>query len=244
MHRLLAAERGARDLAAAVGDHLVDVHVELGAAAGHPDVQRKHRVVLAGEDLVARLHDQPAALVVEPGDPAVGDRAGLLQHRVGGDHLGRHALAPDAEMLDRALRLRAPQLVGRDLDHAQAVGLASGAGHCWLLKWLHGHYPFSGDGPRPIQGSGGVSVAPRGASLDNNVARWFLAPVRVHASRNACVGAGTCGARTPSNQSAVAGNAARRSKDERWKETPWFERRSATSSISITRSPWAAWARR
>jgi hypothetical protein len=58
MDRRLAAERRAGELAAAVGDHLVDVHVELGAAAGHPDMQRKHVVMLAGEDFVAGLNDQ------------------------------------------------------------------------------------------------------------------------------------------------------------------------------------------
>ena len=61
MHRRLAAERRAGELAAAVGDHLVDVHVELRAAAGHPHVQREHVVMLAGQDLVADLHDQLVA---------------------------------------------------------------------------------------------------------------------------------------------------------------------------------------
>jgi hypothetical protein len=38
MNRILAAERRARELAAAIRDHLVDVHVELRTAAGHPHV--------------------------------------------------------------------------------------------------------------------------------------------------------------------------------------------------------------
>ena len=63
--RLLPSAR-ARELTAAVGNHLVDVHVELRAAARHPDMQREHVVVLAGEDLVAGLHDQAGA----PGRPA------------------------------------------------------------------------------------------------------------------------------------------------------------------------------
>ena len=79
MNRRLAAERRACKLAAAVGDHLVDVHVELGAAARHPDMQRKHVVMLAGEDLVADLNDQFVALVVEPLAGVVGDGGGFLQ---------------------------------------------------------------------------------------------------------------------------------------------------------------------
>ena len=63
MDRRFAAERRASELAAAVRDDLVDVHVELRAAAGHPDMQREHVVMLPGQDLVADLDDQPVGLV-------------------------------------------------------------------------------------------------------------------------------------------------------------------------------------
>ena len=43
MHRLLGAQRAADQLDAPVGDHLVDVHVRLGARAGLPHVQRELR---------------------------------------------------------------------------------------------------------------------------------------------------------------------------------------------------------
>ena len=66
MNRRLAPERRAGDLAAAVRDHLVHVHVELRAAAGHPHMQRVHVVMLAGKDLVTYLEDQLPGLVVEP----------------------------------------------------------------------------------------------------------------------------------------------------------------------------------
>ena len=129
VHRRLAAQRGAGELAAAVGDHLVDVHVELRAAAGHPHMQRKHVVVLPGQDLVAGLHDQPVHQVVEPPACVVGVGGGLLQRGVGGDHLPRDQVLADAEMLQRALRLRPPQLVGGHLHHAQAVGFSTNFGH-------------------------------------------------------------------------------------------------------------------
>src|ERR1700719_5121837 len=58
MHRRVAAQRRAGDLGAAVRDHFIDVHVELGATARHPDVQREHIVMLASEDFVARLDVQ------------------------------------------------------------------------------------------------------------------------------------------------------------------------------------------
>ncbi len=65
MNRRLAAQRRARELTAAVGNHFIYVHVELGAAAGHPHVQRKHVLVLAGEDFVAGLNDEPVSFVVQ-----------------------------------------------------------------------------------------------------------------------------------------------------------------------------------
>ena len=132
VNRRLAPERRARELAAAVGDHLVHVHVELRAAARHPHVQRKHIVMLAGEDLVADLNDQLVALVVEPLAGMVGVGGGFLQDGVGGDHLARDQILADAEVLERALGLRAPELVGGNLDFAEAVGFL--AYPCRLLR--------------------------------------------------------------------------------------------------------------
>src|SRR5262249_5412195 len=129
MNRRMAAERSAGDLRAAVGDYFVDVHVELGATAGHPDVQRKHIVMLAGEDFVAGLDDQFVALIVEPLTIAIGDSGGLLQCRVGRDHLAGNQIFPDAEMFERTLSLSAPELVGRNFNDAKAVGLFPHLGH-------------------------------------------------------------------------------------------------------------------
>jgi hypothetical protein len=129
MNGRLAPERRAGELGAAVGDHFVDVHVELGAAPRHPNVQGKHVVVLPGEDFVAHLNDQFIAPIVEPLARMVGGGGGFLQNGVGGDHFGRNQIPADAEMLERALGLRAPQLVRRHLDHAEAVALFSRLSH-------------------------------------------------------------------------------------------------------------------
>src|SRR5262249_21185210 len=129
MHRGVAPKRSARKLAATVGDHLVDVHVELGATSRHPDMQWKHVVVLPGEDFVAGLSDQFVTLIVEPLARVVCSSGGLLQDRVGGDHFAGDQIRADAEMLEGALGLRTPELVRRHLDHAEAVSLLSHAGH-------------------------------------------------------------------------------------------------------------------
>src|ERR1700690_1595946 len=66
MNWRLAPDRRACKLAARVGDRLVHVHVELCAASRHPDVQRKHVLMLAREDLVTDLNNQLVTLVIEP----------------------------------------------------------------------------------------------------------------------------------------------------------------------------------
>ena len=57
----------------------------------------------------------------------------LLQDGVGGDHLARDQVLADAEMLERALRLRAPELVGGNFDLAKAIGFLTGTRSCCNL---------------------------------------------------------------------------------------------------------------
>src|SRR5262245_23727720 len=121
MDRLVAAQRLAGDLLAAVGDHLVHIHVELRAAAGHPDVERELVLVLALQDLVADADDQVLRSVAEAAGLVIDQRGRLLDDRVGGDHFPRDQVVADAEMLQGSLRLGAPELVGRDVDRAETV---------------------------------------------------------------------------------------------------------------------------
>ena len=74
----LAPERRARDLAAAVRNHFIHVHVELRAASRHPHMQGKHVVMLARENFVADLDDQLVALIVESLIGMVGIGGGFL----------------------------------------------------------------------------------------------------------------------------------------------------------------------
>src|SRR6266403_6393999 len=122
MYRRLAAECRARELAATVGNDLVHVHVELGAAAGHPDMQREHVVMLTRQDLIADLDDLAVRQGVEPAALVVGVGRGLFEDGIGGDHFAGHQVSADAEMLERALGLRAPELVDRYRYLTQAVG--------------------------------------------------------------------------------------------------------------------------
>src|SRR5215472_7994921 len=123
MNGTLATQRRAGELAATIRDHLVHVHVELGAASRHPYVQGKHILMLAGQDLVADLNDQPVTPIVELLAGVIRVGSGFLQYRVGRDHLPWDQILADAEVLEGALSLSAPQFVARDSNFAEAIGL-------------------------------------------------------------------------------------------------------------------------
>ncbi len=85
--------------------------------------------MLAGDDLVAGRHDQLVDVAGEPLGRMVGVRRGLLQDGIGRDHLARHQVVTDAEILQRALGLRAPELVGGNVDLAETVGFLADIAH-------------------------------------------------------------------------------------------------------------------
>ena len=105
--------------------------------------------MLAGQDLVADLDDQAMRLVVEPLAVMVGVGRGLLQDGKGRDHLARDEVLADAEMLERPLGLRAPQLVGRHAHFAETVGLLAYVCHGSPL-WFEGADSTSRDGPKKV----------------------------------------------------------------------------------------------
>ena len=131
MHQAALAARTAEDLAGAVGEHLVHVHVGLRPAAGLPDGQRELGVVLARDHLVRGLDDGLGLLRVEALEVQVDLRRGALHLRQRLDQLRRHLLAADLEVRQRALRLRAPEPIGGDLDRAERV-LLDASGHARL----------------------------------------------------------------------------------------------------------------
>src|SRR6266403_1672587 len=100
MNRSLASKRRACELATPVGDDLVHVHVELGPASGHPDVQREHLMVLAGQDLVADLNNESITLIIEPLPGVIGVSRPFLQRGIGGDHFSRDQILSNTKVLE------------------------------------------------------------------------------------------------------------------------------------------------
>src|SRR5262245_11871911 len=109
MNGRVTSERCPGQLAASVRVHLVHVHVELRAAAGHPDMQWEHIVVLTSQDLVTHLDDQPETLIVEPLTVMIGNGSRLLQSRISVDHLAWDQIMTDTEMFERPLSLSTPE---------------------------------------------------------------------------------------------------------------------------------------
>ena len=122
VHRPFAAAALAGQLVGAAGDHLVDVHVALRAAAGLPDPQGELRVMLAGENLIGDLFDQLADLGAEAAVALVDAGGGFFDQAQGVNHRQRHDLLTAGEIAQGALGLGAPVRLGRDLDRPEAVG--------------------------------------------------------------------------------------------------------------------------
>ena len=82
----------------------------------------KHVPVPARQYLVTDLRDQPMLLVPKTALVVIGLRGRPFHDRVGRDHLVRHEIAADVEVLDCALRLGAPKLALGNFDRTEAVG--------------------------------------------------------------------------------------------------------------------------
>ena len=78
--------------------------------------------MLNREDFVAGLNDQLVALIVEPLAGIVGIGGSFFQGGVGGDHFTGNQIFADAEVLKRALSLRAPELVSSNIYFAETIG--------------------------------------------------------------------------------------------------------------------------
>ena len=121
-----APARAAQKLAGAVGQHLVDVHVGLGARAGLPDHQGKFAVVPPCQHFVGSGHDRLCLGGVQQPQVRIDRGRRPLDAHQRGNQLARLPLARDVKVRQRALGLRPPEAMGRHLDGAEGVVLGSG----------------------------------------------------------------------------------------------------------------------
>ena len=123
MDRFLRADYAARQLNRTVGDHLVRVHVRLRAGPGLEHDERKLGVQTTVDDLLRRAHDQRHLVGGQLAERAVGLSRAFLENPERANNRPSPAKPVDADrkVVDRALRLRAPQTIGRDADFAERV---------------------------------------------------------------------------------------------------------------------------
>jgi hypothetical protein len=79
----------------------------------------------AGKNLLTDTCDQDVDPIRQPTTSVVRGSGGAFYDRIGSDHFAGHQVATDAEMLQRALSLRPPKLVGRHINLAQPIGFRS-----------------------------------------------------------------------------------------------------------------------
>ena len=125
---LVVAARRAEQLQAAVGDHLVGVHVGGGPRTALDHVHHEVAVMVAVDDLLAGPVDRRGDHGVEKTEVAVGPGRRLLDHGEGPHEGGevRHPHARDREVLDGAERLHPVEGVLRHVALAEHVVLAPG----------------------------------------------------------------------------------------------------------------------
>ena len=123
VHRVFRSDDPAEDLDGAVGYDLVDVHVRLRSAAGLPHDEWKVVVEFPFDDFPRGDAYRLGAPGVQLAEALVDGRGGVLDDGERAEHLHGHLLAADLEVLERALRLRAPVPVGGDADHSHRVAL-------------------------------------------------------------------------------------------------------------------------
>ncbi len=85
MHRLLASKRPAQFQVRQIGDHLVGIHVGLGARAGLPDRQREMLVELARCDAGRSLFDGLRQVLRQRAETSIGARRRELLQAEGMD---------------------------------------------------------------------------------------------------------------------------------------------------------------
>ena len=110
-----------QQLAGAVGDHLVGIHVGAGSAAGLKHVDGKLGVPRAIGDLAGRALDRARQVRGQQPESRIHARGGNLDPPQGVEERRRQRLPRDGEILDRTLGLRAVPRFGRHLHLAQAV---------------------------------------------------------------------------------------------------------------------------
>ena len=115
--------QGGIELAAAVGDHLVHIHVRRGAGTCLIDINRKLRVMVTVHDFGCDFGNQPRHRGLQQSKFAVGFRRGFFDETIRVDEFRGQDRARDREIENRPLRRRAVERIRRDFHFSHGVFL-------------------------------------------------------------------------------------------------------------------------
>ena len=101
-------------------------HFDISTEKMPPELIRALALVKRSAAIVNR---ELGTLDAKKAELPVHERGGLLEDPERPDHLAREVIAPDPEVLERALGLRPPVAIARHLDGAHGVLLGSRRGH-------------------------------------------------------------------------------------------------------------------
>lgn len=128
VYRCFPAALAGGDLICARGNHLISVHIRLGARTGLEHLEREFRVEHPFGHLAGRRGNESGELRIE--HPELGIRAGrsTFEQPKGVDEGAAPGVAipTDGEMLERASGLRAPIVLGGHLDRAHRIRFRAG----------------------------------------------------------------------------------------------------------------------
>src|SRR4029077_3947215 len=128
MNWFLRAERAAELEIGGIRNHFIDIHVGLRAGSGLPYEQRKVPVQFAVGDILRNRRDGCRAPAIERSERPVDLGRRALDHTERAHDLDRHTLGSDAEIVERALGLSAPESVSRNLQWPEGVAFDAGPG--------------------------------------------------------------------------------------------------------------------
>ena len=136
MNRVFCAHYAPEDLDGPVGDNLVRVHVGLGSGPGLPDDEGEVVVAFALDDFLRGPDDCIAGSGFEGSVVDVCLCGGLLDDSERADERDGQGFVAYLEVAERALRLRAPVLVGGDFQGSEGITFVSCRGHAVAFLWL------------------------------------------------------------------------------------------------------------
>src|SRR5690242_21401085 len=149
MDRRLRADLAAEPATGEVRDHLVYIHVCLGAGACLPYKQGEMGIELAVGYLPGDAGNGRGPPAVERTKVAICLCRGAFDQSERAHNFDRHPFGPDPEIVQRSLRLRAPQFIGSDLQRPKSVAFDprfrmrfARFTHCGVLaaSWHHNTY--------------------------------------------------------------------------------------------------------